>query len=382
MGQSLSPNRQTLQQAAGTPVQATKAFSAVGNGDLGIEWSIQFGTGVTTNSSLGILTGNPFYIVYSKPANNNRPLYESVLKAGSVYNKRLPDSTNSVITNAWKAFSKRQVPSVKAIRSGLLPGYQGYYLTYYGNYKDHKPNSENTASLLSTGDGDCVAWAKFWMDVLEAQGIKEDDWSYTVAGTTTDDQPWQLVVKQWTYPLTPGGLTDPNQRTLVFPPALKNAKFPTLAGVMFYVNTYNKVLEGDHDYSWINWAVKQNTTSKANIAGQDNFAPASLFKGHNLVKITNPNPKTGYQFYDPSYGTAYAAPDDETGLKNFKINAVQGFALGFLGFPLNPTTMNYDPTGTLTNVVLFLSPGDKIGDQANAPVVSIVRTIDKTTDNY
>jgi len=245
-------------------------------------------------------------------------------------------------------------------------------LQYYASYKAGV--YDKTLELLQYQDAGCVAWAKFLIDVLEAQGIHETDWFYAVGPKLPNNQtpvnPWQIVVKQWTYAAAGTGLvTFPN--IAFIDASIGNG----MGGTKFFLNTFAKFTAGNgtpeiaadnHSYVWTSSQVVQKQDGETNIPGQGVKAPASLFYAHNLVKI-------GTAFYDPSYGKIW---DDSKGdgLKKFRADALEGFAVRVPELPLD-ANKHFDPMGAKTPSIIFLPPRDN-----KEPIIG--RLPDKDFDNY
>ncbi len=290
-------NRKELIMHGGN-VTANKAFGPVTSTRMTIAWSIKLSDGRTFQAGS---SSNQLYVTFKAP-HDTRPLYETVLASGSIYNGGNPDTEPKMIENAWKSFKNRKVNSIQAERKGDATT----ALTYYGNYVKAEPIIR-TKSLLSTQDGGYVAWSTFWIDVLEAQGVFRPGWIFQIKTEPSDLEKWYMVVKEWAYPeLSKAGVQWPTV-----------AGSKTLSGVNFWVNRTEEAgftFVGAHGYNWLNDPppqVTQDTTSKANLPGQGNPRPASLFDNHAVVKIDN-------ELYDPSYGSTYGATTDAKGLAAFE----------------------------------------------------------------
>jgi hypothetical protein len=153
-------------------------------------------------------------------------------------------------------------------------------LTYYANYNC---GVDTTAGLLAVGDGQCGAWAKFFMDSLKSNGITKSD-NYAWLGKLNQTQ--GFIVKNWSF--TGSG----NSGSSSYP--------------FFGIPDSNFV-----DTNFYNW--KWTEVQDANgIAGQNNANPASWFNNHQLIMIDG-------KYYDPSYGKTYENAAD------FQAKAIDGF---------------------------------------------------------
>lgn len=170
----------------------------------------------------------------------------------------------------WNEFVDRDVRRV-----------DGVQLTYYGSY-----NCTNitTAELLAKGDGQCGAWAKFFIDMRKVQGIDDPD-EYVIFEPIIDDG---FIVKNWSF--SGSGLSG-------------IASHP-------YFNIPYSPLILPTSYNWKFAEVSDNP----GIPGQGNPNPASLFNNHQVV--------ISGQYYDPSYGLRHAS------LQEIDDNAIDGFYRG------------------------------------------------------
>ena len=324
---------------SGEALLANEAFDHVTNTVLTINWKITLADGAQVNAGT---TKNQLYVLYAAPV-NTRPLYATVLQTGCVYNGGAADTDQTVLANTWKKFE-----SLKVLRAGYGPTDKNAYLTYYGTWSSTFPT---TSLFLSSGDGNCTAWSKFFIDVLEAQGQHQNNWLWTVnpdagagllAGVPGTPIHWQLMVKQWK-------TTDTTSAIPIV----------GLAG-NYYINQMpvpeptnpQPYIDANH-YNWVFSQFDQDTTSKTNIPGQGNTAPLASFKGHNLVAIGN-------ALYDPSYGQIYSKATTDASLKEFAKQAVQGYMLMHVALKLG-ADKHFLATGTLAeNLVIYRDPAEAI----------------------
>jgi|GEM_PF-6337443 len=148
-------------------------FDRVTEGLMTIHWQLVLANGQKLDAGTA---SNYLYVPY-KAKYAAKPLYQTVLDTGSKYNGGAADTENSVIANAWAVFTTLEVP-----RNGRLATDPDRFLKYYGLYNTH---NKRTDLLLAGGDGNCIAWSKFLIDVLEAQGIHQKDWNYPILASTT-----------------------------------------------------------------------------------------------------------------------------------------------------------------------------------------------------
>jgi hypothetical protein len=200
----------------------------------------------------------------------------------------------------WAEFTDRDVRRV-----------DGVQLTYYASYMC---GNVTTASLLANGDGQCGAWAKFFIDMRKVQGIDDTD-EYVLFEPIDDDG---FIVKNWTFTGTgsSGHGTHP------------------------YLNLPDSLLIGATSYNW----KFAEVNDAAGIPGQGNANPASLFNNHQVV--------ISGQYYDPSYGVQHAS------LQDIDDNAIDGFYIGGT-YPVDEPTVNLDLNGD----------GDKTDLGVNATVI-------------
>src|SRR5207244_566051 len=115
-------------------------FNRVTTADMTIAWDLV----VDGNKFQAGSTKNRLYVTYSLPE-NTRPLYETVLQTGCVYNGGPADSTGSVLTNVRKTFD-----GLKILRANRSPSDFDPYLQYYRTYDLSEVTTE---LLLRNGTG-------------------------------------------------------------------------------------------------------------------------------------------------------------------------------------------------------------------------------------
>ncbi|HVS38229.1 MAG TPA: hypothetical protein VMS17_21900 [Gemmataceae bacterium] len=345
-------------ELSGNPVAASVPFNAVTQGTMDISWKVDFQNGLVLDAGT---TANRFYVTYKTEyvaqGGTAKPLYETVLATGSQYNGGNADSDASVILNAWKVFKTLNIPRIDG--GGVL----GYYDTYT------TPNDE-TSTLLRSGDGMCIAWSKFLIDVLEAQGIHQANWNYAIsatnAGLPQGSDPWWILVKAWKF--------DPAGPNFNVPGGVQGVQaFGALAGGKAYIDTYKnksptsqRPWVGPNGYDWISAQVTQDVTAKGNLPGQGQPTPASLFQGHNVVAINYTVTENGKlvakdELFDPSYGATYNN-DQNQALNDIQANVIVGYAAGPVVLPLDAQNQ-FAPNGTKSSFFLFIQASSRLAPQ-------------------
>lgn len=130
-------------------------------------------------------------------------------------------------------------------------------LWYWYNWLEEDPEARNTPDLLLKANGDCEAWAKFFIDMLKVQDISSS--LYEVVEKTHPSN-YGFLIKEWQFE---GSGVSPETQPYVY-------------------------IGGEDAFD----TVPNVSRGKA----QGNNDPPGLFYNHYIVKY-------GYLFYDPSYGT-------------------------------------------------------------------------------
>jgi len=203
----------------------------------------------------------------------------------------------------------------------------GTELHYYSPWNT---NVTDTAGLLSSGNGQCGAWAKLFIDVLKAQGLYTN---YSATPSLADDYvivtpaPGYadgFIVNSWRFAVGGGhsGLSD----------------FP-------YLNIPNSPFMVGDSYVWLYAEV----TDQMGVAGQNSSNPCSLFNNHEVVRIVHRD-RSGTEvetFYDPSYGVTYRNMDD------MEATSVSGyFRDGMLGVSETTVGLDLDHDGHISNTLV------------------------------
>jgi len=238
-----------------------------------LDWQVSFDSGSTWQS-----VGNTKHTVYVTAANPYGILrQETLFYHGCKYADGV-DNTLTMISAIWQPFSST-VRNVKRV--------DGTQLTYYNSYI---VNSFYTYTLLAQGDGRCGAWARFFLDVLHAQGYHQNYSLATIVPSATGVD-HGFIVKNWTF----------------------SGSGTNGSGTHPYINRVSGIVHprpyfGTNGYIWVG---TPEVTYTSGTPGQGNGKPAALFFNHALVVLNG-------VFYDPSYGVTYP------NLQGFN-NALDGF---------------------------------------------------------
>lgn len=204
------------------------------------------------------------------------------------------NTTANCTSKIWTEFTDRDVRRV-----------DGVQLTYYASYTC---GNVTTASLLANGDGQCGAWAQFFIDMRKVQGIDDTDEYVIFRPISPSGIPQDYVgflVKNWTF--TGAGSSG-------------HATHP-------YLNLPDSPFIGATSYNW----KFAEVNDAAGIPGQGNANPASMFNNHQVV--------ISGQYYDPSYGVQHAS------LEDIDDNAIDGFYIGPVLYPVDEPVVNLDLNG-------------------------------------
>ena len=181
-------------------------------------------------------------------------IYRTLIHLGC---EQAKDQTNpiNVIAKIWQKFISRSIVRVEDQTLSKLK--------YYGSWGTQ--NLE-TSLLLRDGDGQCLAWARFFKDTLMVQGIN--------LSTIMEIKPKEsdgFIIKNWRFN-SPGYLNDPDY------------DYP-------YLNIYSQGFINFTQNKYI-WKCAQ-VEDMAGIPGQGQDNPMSWFNKHFLVQI-------GTVYYDQS----------------------------------------------------------------------------------
>ena len=222
---------------------------------LKIEWKVKIGDAPLATFAK---TRHTLYLTYDDPKKTNKGTTdireETLFYIGCRYAPAAASGQQAVVDAVFNHFKTLNVQRVK--KSTATP--DGNAMTYW---KGLNPPAD-TKGLLSSGDGKCGAWARFFVDVLRAQGIDSD------------------------------------LRTITPPahgPAQQAALIADIKAAFGVSQTGDMVEQALYVKNWDLSAGPFFATDEIGIPGQGNNNPHSAFKDHSLVKF-------GSQYYDPSYG--------------------------------------------------------------------------------
>ncbi len=267
-----------------------------------LEWEVKFG------SSDWVKIGTTKHTVYVTLADPVTSFRQESLFDISCQNCDSINQAASVTAAIWNEFTDQEVKKV-----------DGTKLTYYNSF-----NCGNTTTdkLLKFNDGQCGAWAKFFIDLRKVQGI-DDPNDYVRFESTLSHG---FVVKTWNF--TGSGTSG----------------IPTYP----YFNIPDGSLSGPNSFKTDNsykWKFAE-VTDASGVSGQgNNNNPASWFGNHQVVFISN-------QYYDPSYGVVYSS------LQNIDNNAIDGFFV-VINALIDEMNVNID----------LNQDGDKIDDGVNTLIM-------------
>ena len=184
---------------------------------------------------------------------------------------------------------------------------------------------------MKNGDGDCYAWAKFFIDIFKVQGIQEENNLVTI-GTVNPNE--GFVIKHWTFP------------------SLGNSRYPAYPYMNLPALPVGTAWIGNTSYNWR----YEYVPYASGVPGQGNPKPPSLFHRHVVVSMNG-------QYYDPSYGLTY------TNLQDFSDQMIIGYWTRSTNFPVNEVTVNLDlnndgmitNTNVLTEAILFRTNSTNLG---------------------
>ncbi len=253
-------------------VMASSAFitagealpESIGNSTVALTWELSTDGG-HSYFALGSTT-NHLYVT-GAAANE---AFETVIDLGCrEANGKNPDTQQAdVVAGIWSQFSSGNAPA-------NVHRVDDTSLTYYHNYDT---DSTGIATLLSTGDGQCGAWAKLLWATLALQGVAGIHYVGLTPEASTTHGANGFLVNNWTF--TGAGTSG----SLDFP----------------YVNIYtvSNINASGTGYQWS----FSEVTDASGVSGQGNSDPASYFTSHDVLSITIGSTT---KYYDPSYGRIY-----------------------------------------------------------------------------
>jgi hypothetical protein len=227
-----------------------------------------------------------YYVLAGRPP-RNFTLFHTVARVGTLAAQSPGGSSADDIKRA--AIALFQTRSVERA-DGPVAGAASAVLTYYGKWTAAEDGLRTTPLLLKNGDGNCQAWAPFFLDVLIGQGITDPGQAYSVKAAKADS--W-MFVKSWQGP-----------------------DWPTRA-----VNQFTGREPADLAAKVYTWVPRVPVTKRAgSIPGQGTNEPLAIFRQHQFVKLVIGGVTS---FFDPSYGTGpFAGTDDLARLRNWQNNSL------------------------------------------------------------
>jgi hypothetical protein len=161
-----NPNELVLDETE-SPVAFPNVVQAYGGANLfRLDWQAtsdsQRANSTWTKAGESNQTKNPLYLTYDAPNLSNSwthtvNLYHTLVHLGSVAASG-QDTQDGVVQKVWEEFNDLVVRK-----------FRGEYLHYY---KSFRTTNTSTRELLAFRDGQCGSWAKLFLDVLKAQGIR------------------------------------------------------------------------------------------------------------------------------------------------------------------------------------------------------------------
>ncbi len=235
----------------------------------------------------------------------------------------------AAVPKIWTAFSSGTGPAdtkkVQDPHPDLVPFENGGALCYYNPWENPPNNtwpSTSLAGLLKVGNGQCTAWADFWLEALQIHGRSFEG----ITGVTAPAPYSGFLVKNWDFIST-------------------GSNFAGL-GATLGVRWVNSPATQWHTGSVYNWNFFEVRDS-IGVPGQNSANPQSQFQLHVITKIDG-------TYYDPSYGKTY------TGAPDLTSSAIAG---------VFTETMMFDPVEQ-QNVVAMLIRKTDMG--AGYPAVTMV----------
>ncbi len=240
---------------------------------LEITWSITPGNTPPLSCAQNLKTKHRVYVLLGTPNTGSR--YETLIHLTSTDASGLNTEAPTVAA-IWSEFTHPAVSVHRKPKDGFN-NLDGQQLTYYANW-----NCVNTttAAVLANGDGQCGAWASFFIDMMGAQGINHTN-EYVRFTADLNQVPGAVgfAVKNWQF--SGNGTSG-------------RVDFP-------YLNIYEGSYFSGTQFTWVFAEVNDQT----GVPGQGNPNPLSLFGNHQVVKFGTPA-----LYYDPSYGVTFGSLTD------------------------------------------------------------------------
>ena len=253
-----------------------------------IAWSFSLDKG--TNWFPVGASDNPVYVTLGDPLTTT---YHTLVHLGCS-NAAGETTVAGCTARIWADFTDRDVRRV-----------DGTQLTYYGSWQCQ---NVTTAELLAEGDGQCGAWANFFIDMRKVQGIDSPDEYVTIRPAPPSGIPQQyarLLCKNWNF----AGIG--SSGSVVYP----------------YLNLPDTPYLGDAQYFW----KFAEVTDAMGMPGQGNPNPASFFQNHQVF--------IDGEYYDPSYGVKHSS------IQDWEDDMIAGYAIGPLSRPVDEPIVGMDLNG-------------------------------------
>lgn len=255
--------------------------------EFAIDWEISLDGGSTWLPAG--TSSNPLYVAATTPATPS--LYHTVVDLAVRNNiGRSASERAAIISGTWAEFADRDVSRA-----------DGTKLHYY---QSHLTKEIFAGGLLATGDAQCGAWVRLFLEALAVNGVTATDSHVWVKPI---DQRERFLIDHWDFVDQPGLTGDP--------------KYP-------YLNVIDK--QTSSGWLWQYAQVEDSTVE--GLKGQSADNPLAMFQNHQLAHIDG-------VFYDPSYGRTYTNPAMEMD------QLVDGFLVEKPGRRMTEATLGVDLNG-------------------------------------
>ena len=281
-----------------------KFYSAQGDNSFNIAWEFYTNyIGNDPNWKSAGTTKHTVYLVKAVPLTTAKSLMcETLFNIGCRKADGLTDPT-AIVNAIYGEFTDQKVARVEPSKGTLRKSMSIEHpeddeeMTYWGN-----PTQDyfTTIDLLKEADGKCGAWARFFMDVLRAQGITGAELYVLKAPSPNSTQLAADYLSEIGLNLSPSPPQD-------FTPLL-------------LVNDWTlfEPSPGNGNPS------KFRHTDNPGVAAQGNTLPRSYFQDHDVVCY-------GTKFYDPSYGSTGPGGGPFDSIAAWEHHSIAGYGAGFTG---------------------------------------------------
>jgi hypothetical protein len=247
-------------------------------------------------------TANDLYVTLAQPVGG--AMYHTVLHIGSHFAQG-SETEDDVILAVWKHFrglAVQKQDETTHIGALAIPD-GGAPLKYWANYE--RPGGSETSALLAYNGGECGGFADFFLHVLMAQGISQQD-PFVQVSSSILVQRWEPQGQQI---VTPNGQVD----VVLFAPFEETDDRDAPFTAMF--------TEARDRYNLNEFSQLRRLPG---LAGQNSPAPRADFgleSGHIFVRLVIGGVT---RWLDPSYGVEYAGDTDDERINSFEDQAVYG----------------------------------------------------------